>query len=198
MAPSESPRSGESARGGKRARLAEVPAPACPAKRAGTAGQPDAGDSAATGGHSAPCALQAAAQGQAACCGEADASPERMPSAEGAAANPERAPAEGAEEGPAAGPERAPPAEGGTWLEVIYRLLKDLQPRRWLTCREIARCAAELRSAQSCCLAEAACPARPSLLAVHMDAGASACLRARDSCGACECCGALLLRVILV
>lgn len=178
----------------KRALAAELPAPARLAALAGAAGQPDGGDPGAPGGPSAPGALQAAAQGQAARCGGAAAGPERAPAAEGAGANPERAPAE---EGPAAAPERAPPADGSTWLEVIYRLLNDLQPRRWLTCQQIAQCAAEPRNAQPCCFTKC-CLSSTSTSAWSscISAGVSACLRALDSCGACDCCGAFLMRVI--
>ena len=122
------------------------------------------------------------------------AGPDRAPAWEGAGANPEHAPAD---ERPAAAPERAPPAEGGTWLEVIYRLLKDLQPRRWLTCQEIARCAAEPGNAQSCCFT-GCCLSSTSTSAwsSYISAGARAFLWAPDSFGACGFCGAFLLRVV--
>ena len=208
---------------GGRFRAAQLPAPARPAALAGAAGQPGGGNPGAPGGPRTSGALQPAAQGQAARCGEAAAGPERAPAAEaaeperappaeegyaagperapaaepageGAGANPERAPAD---ERPAAAPERAPPAGGGTWLEVIYRLLKDLQPRRWLTCQEIARCAAEPGNAQSCCFT-GCCLSSTSTSAwsSYISAGARAFLWAPDNFGACGCCGAFLLRVV--
>ena len=111
----------------------------------GTAGQ-DAASGSARGRLRAPGASQAATQHQPARCEGSAARPEPPAAAEGRAVHAEEAPAaEGAgadptEEGPVSGPKRAPPAECGTWLAAIYRVLKDLQPRRWLMCQEIARC----------------------------------------------------------
>ena len=100
-------------RGGKRARPAKLSAPARPAMCAGAAGQPDGGDPGGPGGPSAPGALQAAAQGQAARCG-----------------------------GAAAGPNQAPAPVNHNWADIAYQVLRDAQPRRFLTFGGILRCAA--------------------------------------------------------
>ena len=182
---------------GKHFRVKKLPARTRPAALAGAAGQPDGGDVGAPGRPSALGARQAAAQGQAACCGGAAAGPERAPPAGGAATN--RESALPAEEGPAAGPERAPPAEGGTWLEVIHRLLKDLQPSRWLTCQEIARCAAGPRNTEPCCLIEC-CLSSTSTSAWSLYSSTwckrLSSLWASDVVGACGFCGAFLMCVI--
>lgn len=102
--------SDESPRAGKRARPAELPAPARPAALAGAAGQPD-GVASGAPGRPAPSALQAAAQSQAARSRRAAARLERTP---------------------------APVP----WVNIAYQVLRDVQPKRFLTLRGMAECAA--------------------------------------------------------
>ena len=102
---------GESPHGGKRARPAQLPAPARPVALAGAAGQPDGGPPGDPGGLGAPGGLQAAAQSQAARSRRAAVRLERTP---------------------------APIP----WINIAYQVLRDAQPKRFLTVEGIAECAA--------------------------------------------------------